>query len=254
MACDRLARVPRPATKVAYCLCVAAACMWLIFGRESAAYQAVSPAQPTAQERQAEQFVTQAKAHLQKSEWDLAIQNCGKALEVVPTGLAAYLARGMAFNGKGEYDNAIKDFDHITAQPGRDTAAVALRAEAFTQRSFSFYQKGAYLKAVDSAYFAVLEKGDHVEAHNHRTLAYLARNQYDKAIGSANRMIQINAKSAEGYSNRGAAYCGQGNFDQALADQKKALELDPRLAVAFQRRAAAHFGKKDMDNARKDLD
>ena len=209
---------------------------------------------PKPPETPAQVLVSQAKANLEKSEWDLAIQAANKSLELDPNGTGAFVARGMAWNGKGEYDKAIADFDLALKQTNRDSASAAHRADAYANRSASLYQQGDYLKAVDNAYFALLEKGDHVEAHVNRALAYIARKQYDKAVQSSDRAIQANPKSAEGYSIRGYAYWYKGNFDQAINDENKAIELQPGLAVAFQRRAAAHFSKKELPKAQADLD
>jgi tetratricopeptide (TPR) repeat protein len=164
------------------------------------------------------------------------------------------LARGTALNGKGEYDKAIEDFDWVAEQKGRDPVTVASRADAYANRSFSYYQKGEHLEAINSAYFATLEKGDHFRAHNFRAMAYIAREQFDKAIGSTNRAIQYNAEFAEAYSNRGYAYAAKGNLNQAISDLDKAIELQPALAIAFQRRGAAHAAKKDIEKATADLD
>jgi len=201
-----------------------------------------------------EAYVGRGRMRLQKAEWDPAIQDCNKALELDPKNADAHLSRGIAFNGKREYDNAIKDFDWIDQQKGPNAPPAATRADAFANCSFSYYQKGEYLTAIDSAYFALLAKGDHFKAHNNRAMAYIARAQYDKAIGSLNRAIQINPEYAEAYSNRGYAHGAKNNLDQAMADLNKAIELQPQLAVALQRRGLAHAAKGDFDNAMKDLD
>ncbi len=217
---------------------------------------AISPEQ-SAKNQQTEPLVKAAQQHLEKAEWDAAIAQSDKALGVDANNIGALLARGDAFNGKGQYETAIAEFDKITALPGRDTEAVALRAEAFAHRSDSFYRQREYLKAIDSAYFAVLEKGDHVQAHTLRAMAYLERFEFDKAINSANRAIGVkpdDPTSAPALSVRGQAYAAKGNFDQSIADQKKAIELQPGLAVAYQRRGAALSAKGDFQNAYVDLE
>jgi tetratricopeptide (TPR) repeat protein len=199
-------------------------------------------------------YVSRGQMRLQKAEWDRAIRDSNKALELEPNNADAHLSRGIAFNGNREYDNAIKDFDWIDQQKGPNAAPAKTRADAFANRSFSYYQKGEYLTAIDSAYFALLVKGDHFEAHNNRAMAYIARAQYDKAIGSLNRAIQINPEFSEAYSNRGYAHGAKNNLDQAMSDLNKAIELQPQFAIAFQRRGLAHATKGNLDQAMKDLD
>jgi tetratricopeptide (TPR) repeat protein len=202
---------------------------------------------------QVESMVTEARQSLQSGSWDLAISTCNRAIELVPVSPAAYAVRGRAYLGKGDYDNAIKDFDWVATQPPKDLIIQAIRAEAYTHRSNALYEKGQYLPAINSAYLATLEKGDYFDAHFHRARAYIARSEWDKAIRSLDRAIQIDGNSAIAYSERGLAYGGKQNFDQCIADQKKALELNANLPEAFQRRGAAHVAKKDFESAVRDL-
>jgi tetratricopeptide (TPR) repeat protein len=240
----------------AFLLSVAATLAFVATDNKSAAFPPEPITKPQPAKTQdapspAEAALSQARQRLQNSEFDLAVQECKKALALEPNKAGALVVLGMALNGKGDYDGAIQEFDKVTGLAGRELAQS--RADAYANRSFSLYQKGEYLKAVDSAYFALLEKSDHVVAHNNRALAYIARNQFDKAIQSADRAISADAKAAESYSIRGFAYGAKGNLDQALADQNKALELDPKLAVALQRRGAVHATKGDLDLALRDF-
>ena len=200
-----------------------------------------------------EAYVGRSRMRVKKAQWDLAIQDCNKAIKLDPKNADAHLSRGIAFNGKREYDKAIKDFDWIDEQKGRNAAPAVTRADAFSHRSVSYYQKGEYLAAVDSAYFALLAKSDHFEAHNNRAVAYIARSEYDKAIRSLNLAIRFNPEFVEAYSNRGFAYAAKNNLTRAMADLNKAIELQPRLAIAFQRRGYVYAAKGDFNNAIKDL-
>jgi tetratricopeptide (TPR) repeat protein len=212
-------------------------------------------AQPTpAQQQQVDALVRQARQRVQTAQWDLAIQHANKALAINPNYAAARVARGMALNAKGEYDKAIEDFDWVTGQKGRDSGAVSARADAYAHRSFSLYKRKKFLEAINSAYFATLERGDHFDAHRFRAMSYLERGAFDKAINSCNRAIRYKEDFAEAYMDRGYAYGAKGNLNQAIADQDKALELKPGLAEAFYRRGAAFATKGDLDKAQSDFD
>ena len=189
---------------------------------------AAAPVYPPAQTKPltpAESLAAQARARLPRGEWDLAIQEADKALQLDKNCYAAIVVRGLVFSGKDDHDKAIEEFDRVTSTTSRDDAVLQPRIEAFLKRSEAQCQKGEYLKAIDSAYFAILEKYENPAAHNQRAVAYIARGQYDKAINSLNIAISLDPKFAEGYCNRGYAYGAKGNFDQDIADQNKALEL-----------------------------
>lgn len=220
-----------------------------------AAFQAPAPnATPEEKLSPADQIVVAAEPLLKTSEWDKAIAECEKAFALEPKNARAFVLKGRALHGKGEFDNAIKEFDTMIALPGREAPMLMQRANAYAAKSLSLSSKGQYLPAIDAAYFGTLEKGDHVESHINRSHGYFGRKEYDKAINSLNRAINAEAKSAEAYSLRGVAYGSKGNYDQAIADETKAIEFDAQFAPAFQRRGLAHLAKGDVDKAIKDFD
>ena len=171
---------------------------------------------------QLEGIVAQALQLLDQGKPDEAIKEADKALAIDPSFAAAQVVRGRVFNAKRDYAKALAEFDLVTAITGREPEKLQNRADAYAHRSHTLYEQGKFLEAIDNAYFALLEKSDHVVAHNNRALAYVARQDYDKAINSANRAINSDEKSAEAYSIRGVAYAGKGNKDQALKDADKA--------------------------------
>ncbi len=196
------------------------------------------------QETKLEGLYAALKQQVDKSDWDGAQKTIAQAEQLDAAG-AGSVMRAIVQSARGDYDAAIPEFDRVTAQNGRDPVAIMNRAEAYTARSLAYYQKGEYLRAIDSAYFALLEKGDNATAHNYRAMAYIARRQYDKAIASCDRAIAADPKHAEAYSNRGLAYGFKKNTDQMIADQKKALDLNPKLVMATERMARALITKGD---------
>lgn len=203
---------------------------------------------------QLESIVAAAKAQLQARQWDQAMKTADQALALDDKFGAAHVVKGMAWNGKGDFDKAIAEFDIVTGQAGRDPVLLQNRADAYAQKSHSLFEKGEYLQAIDAAYFATLEKGDHLDAHLNRGIAYMVRGEYDKAIRSADRAIAANEKSGEAYSLRALAYVAKKNNDQAAKDVTKALELQPNLPSAIARRGAMTAAKGDPASALKDLD
>lgn len=218
----------------------------------------VSAAPPNAKSPEppnpAQVLIGQYQERVRKGESDQLIQECGKAIEADPKNFVAYVGRGLALNAKGEYERAIKDFDAATGIGGREPVPLTIRAEAYANRSFALHQEGKYLDAINSAYFALLEKGDHAAAHHFRAMGYIGWNKPDKAIQSADRAIQLNPDFAEAYSTRGYAHGIKGNLDKVIEDQSKALQLQPNFAVALERRAVAYLAKGNADAAAKDIE
>jgi tetratricopeptide (TPR) repeat protein len=171
----------------------------LLFWQASPATALEAATAGSPQQTQAQSLAQQSRTQSAAKQWDEAIATAEKALAADAKSPAALIARGVARAGKGEFEAAIKDFDAVTGQAGRDPALVALRADAHVQRSKVQYAQGKYLPAIDSCYFAILEQNNSFDAHFNRGLAYLARHDYDKAIRSFDRAIQIVERAIEKY-------------------------------------------------------
>jgi len=195
------------------------------------------------QQAEAEALAAQARPLAEAGKHDEALAKAEKALAVDGKCGLALFVRGCARQGKGQLDDAIKDFEAVTGQSGREPALVALRADAFAKRAAALNAQGKHLAAIDSAYFGILEKNDHFECHLNRGLAYLARHEWEKAARSFEKAVQANPKSAAAISHRGFANGARGYYDWTVGDQNKALEIDPKLAIAYERRAAARIAK-----------
>lgn len=205
-----------------------------------------APTQAAAPQSPAQAQAAKAVPHLQKGEWDQALQEAEKALQMDANCADALIAKGQALTGKGDYDNAIKELEKAANLPGQAKENREARAMAHAKKARTLYLKGEFLKAIDSAYFATLEKYDLVEAYVYRAEAYIARNQYDKAIEMMNRVVynaNIGPKSAEAWSLAGLAYIGKGQYDTAIAHENKALECNSSYAPALERRAQAYLAK-----------
>lgn len=228
---------------------------WLVAGWSLAQVPTTPPSPPKSEkELKVEKGLDLAKEKLAAGQWEAAIVEANKTLEIDATCNGAYLARGIAKRRQGNEAEAIKDLDLALAQGPRDTLSIYHRAQALVQKSEIAYEHKDYLKSIDNAYLATLEKGDYVDAHLQRAKAYVARQQWDKAIQSCNRAIQSNDKSAAAYSMRGLGYASKLEWDQALNDQKKAIELDAKYPEAYERRAVALANKGDLEGAFKDIE
>ncbi len=194
-----------------------------------------------------------ARTHANRGEWDEAMRLADQVLVKHPQNASAHIARGMVLNARGDYDAAIEAFDQVTELKGRQPERLEARADAFAHRSTSYFRRGDYLEAVDSAYFAILEDGDHALAHNNRARAYIAREEFDKAIRSAGRAIKTDESFAAAWANRGYALARKGNLQRALEELDKAVELNPNLGIAWQRRGATHVARGDLQKATEDL-
>jgi len=58
-------------------------------------------------------YVKRGAAYIQKGEYEKAIEDCTKAVELNPAHANAYINRGIAYDKKGDHDLAIKDYTKV---------------------------------------------------------------------------------------------------------------------------------------------
>jgi len=128
-----------------------------------------------------------------KGQYDKAIADYTKAIELNPRDAKAYNNRGNAYGNKGQYDQAIADY----------TKAIELNPRDAT----TYYNRGmSYGK----------DKGQH-----------------DQAIADYTKAIELNPRFAAAYNNRGIAYYNKGEYDKAWEDVYKAQSLGSQVHPGF---------------------
>jgi tetratricopeptide (TPR) repeat protein len=184
-----------------------------------------------------------------KEQWDEAIVEFNKAIEINPTYSYAYSCRGLAYvKGKGQYDKAISDFSRAIEINPSHTIAYFNRGGAFVHIGQSDKAISDYTKAIE------INPRD-ADAYYNRGVAYCkAKGQYDKAISDFSKVIEINPTYADAYYNRGVAYCkAKGQYDKAISDFSKVIEINPKYADAYYDRGVAFFYKRKYEKVWDDI-
>jgi tetratricopeptide (TPR) repeat protein len=84
---------------------------------------------------------TRADAYDIKKDYDKAIADYGKLIELHPKDAEAYVARGAEYIQTGKYDLAIADFDKATELDPKD-------ADAYYERGFAYNRKEEHDRAI----------------------------------------------------------------------------------------------------------
>jgi len=149
-----------------------------------------------------------------KGDFDGAVADYTRAIELDPKFTEAYYNRGLAKKHKGDLDGAIADYNRvIEINPNNPKYARAYCDRGVAKR----------------------KKGD-----------------LDGAINDYNRTIELDPKYAIAYANRGNAEDEKGNLDGAIVDYTRAIQLNPKFTGAYNNRAETHAKKKQYDAAIKD--
>jgi tetratricopeptide (TPR) repeat protein len=189
-------------------------------------------------------YVGRGSQSAAKKEYDRAIFDFSKAIELDPKSALAYHNRGAAYLEKGDYENAISDFTKALEIDPKD-------AEVFCERGIAYRKKGEYDLAF-SDFNRALEInprfGDGA-AYNSRGNAYSDKGDYERALSDYAKAIEINSNVAMYYYNRARAYSHMGRLDQSISDYTKAIEVDPEYSKAYCNRGTVYEKRGQYNQA-----
>jgi tetratricopeptide (TPR) repeat protein len=107
--------------------------VWLLAGGVIVLFTGCVP--PATQN--AEYYSNRGTAHFKKGEYDQAISDFNRALEINPRFADAYYNRGYAYGSKGQYDEAIADYSRVIELSPRF-------ADAYYSRGFAYLNIGQH--------------------------------------------------------------------------------------------------------------
>lgn len=150
-------------------------------------------------------------------DYDGAELEFSKIIDSGSESAAAYYYRGMIKNEKGEYMNAVSDFDLAFANGFTEN-------DIHLQRGISNLYLKLYDKAVSEfGTFLDMNPG-HIEAHFNRALAEAALENYQAAISEFSKIIELNPNHEKAYLERGKVYLEMKDKQAACRDFRKAFE------------------------------
>ena len=117
-------------------------------------------------------YNNRGNAYGKKGQYDQAIKDFNRAIELKPDDALAYNNRGNAYQYKGEYDQAIKDISR----------AIELKPDyalAYNNRGYTYGEKREYDLAIKDFNRAIKLKPDFAEAYYNREIAYEKKSEYD---------------------------------------------------------------------------
>jgi tetratricopeptide (TPR) repeat protein len=160
---------------------------------------------------------------------DEAILACTRAISsglLTDRDLArAFYNRANAHDNRGDFDEALADFDH------------AIRIDpnfvlGFNDRGYLYLAKGNVDRAITDFDEAIRLDPKFAKSYAHRGTAYLAKGDYPRAIADLDEAIRLDPKYGHGYSLRGDYYLTRGDYLHAIADYQLALGINPDHAGA----------------------
>ncbi|MGA2262897.1 MAG: tetratricopeptide repeat protein [Acidobacteriota bacterium] len=183
-------------------------------------------------------------------EFDLAIESYSQALKIAPKFTEALLGRGLAYKGKGDIDNAIKDFRAIVRIDPRGKDAYTAH---LIQREI-FQMKGDLKSALAELDRAVAIRPNDGSIYGARGALKLAIGDLNGALLDLDKAAALAPNDSFVFDNRGLARTAKGNLEGAIEDFSQAMKLNFRQPSFMVHRGDAKLAKGDTEGALADYD
>jgi len=171
-----------------------------------------------------------------------AVSDYTKAIEINPNYGEAYSNRGIGKNVLKDYYGAISDY----------TKAIEINpnfAKSYYNRGNTKYDLKDYNGAISDYTKAIEINPNFAICYVNRGKAKYGLKDYYGAISDYTKVIEINPNYAVAYSNRGDSKNDLKDYNGAIADYTKAIELNPNYAVAYSNRAIGKYRLYDYNGA-----
>jgi len=205
-------------------------------------------------------YIKEGDAFYEKGDYDQAILNYNKAIEIDRESADAYLHRGRAYNKKGELKKAEDDF----------TKTIELKpnfADAYKERGILYYnkyqkeksqtalKKSMKAKAVEDLAQAIKYGQNDSQSYYYRgDLFSTDEDDFNIAIDDFTNAIKINPNFAEAYTKRAAVYDRLIKYDLALSDYSALIRINQDDIEAYKKRGSIYYKKREYDKAIADFD
>ena len=189
-------------------------------------------------------LIVKAQLEIENLNYDVAIQDCNKAIELDSTFIDAYFYIGMANNKKQEYDTAITYFKKsIDLSPNY--------AKSWNHMGFSNEKLGQLEKAIDSYKKAVGFEPKYSLAHYNLGNAYKQEKQLDNAIVSYKKATEIDPNYGLAWLFMGYAYLDKNDYYSAIQSLDNAININSDLGKEI--KSAIDSIKNSIENLEKGL-
>jgi tetratricopeptide (TPR) repeat protein len=191
-------------------------------------------------------FNNRGNAYARQGQYDLAIQDYDKSINLDPNFAKPLNNRGVVYKKQGDYDRALQDFN----------AAIFIDsnyADAFANRAEIYQEKRDYPGALKDLDQAIRLQSDLGVLFNERCWIRAITGELQPALSDCNEAVRLDPNAAAGFDSRGFTYLKLGQWDLAIADFNSALRFDPKLPSALYGRGYAKMKKGDSGNAKSDI-
>ena len=194
----------------------------------------------------AELYFQRGELYFSDANYDNAIIDYTKAIEINPNFGEAFFARGDCYYNQSNYDDALKDFfKTIVINPNHEFALNMIGVVYFYKENYNdaitYFNKAIAINNTNGLYYKNL-------GNSYRNLK-----NYNKALESYNTAIQSDTEDTEAVKNRAELYQYYlENRDAAIQDYTFLISKNPEITDYYRNRADLYADVKKIDLAEAD--
>jgi tetratricopeptide (TPR) repeat protein len=161
----------------------------------------------------------------EKGQYQAAIAEWRKALEISPEDAKAHNNFGTVLWRKGAFEEAIAHYRKaLEVKPGY--------AEARNNLAVALVQQGRLDEAIAQFQKALELKGESAELHSNLGRVLADKGKLDAAIEHWRKAVQLKPNYAEAHNDLGTGLFQKGRLEEAIAHWQKAVQVNPVFAPA----------------------
>jgi Tfp pilus assembly protein PilF len=178
------------------------------------------PAKNAGQADEIGTYFNRGRDYLHKGDYDRAIADFTRVIEIDPRKADAYHYRGIAYDRKGDRDRAIADITKPIEIDPRN-------ASAYNDRGILYHMKGEHDRAIADFTRVIEIDPRNAGAYNNRGRDYWHKGDYNRALADFDKAIEIDPRQPHAHINRGVTYEALGGAAEAIAAYRQALAINP---------------------------
>jgi tetratricopeptide (TPR) repeat protein len=189
-----------------------------------------------------EKYSKQGLTHFDDGDFEAAIADLTKAIELSPNSAEFHFSRGFVYHEAGELEQALANYDRaIVLNPNL--------AMAYSGRGVVYAERNDLQRAVADLTHAIELDPDDVEAYIERARFYGLQQNFEQTLADLSHAIDLEPDNTTALRFRGMAYARLGKYEQALADHEHAIDLDPTDAISYRTRGVTYLDMADYNEA-----
>jgi serine/threonine protein kinase/Tfp pilus assembly protein PilF len=184
-----------------------------------------------------------------KKDFDGAIREQQRALEIDPKYADAHLLLGFVWNNKGERERAFSEFDAAIREYREVIRINPKDATAHYNLGTTLWERRDAEGAFQELQSALQIRPNFGEAHNYLALALQSKGRLNDAIAEFREAVRIDPKNAGVRSNLAGALYDNHDLEGAIREWQEAARADPKNAALHNNLGAGLAAKGDLEGA-----